>query len=108
MPAMRTAAPIRTCIAALLLCTAAPGAHARDPDPALAAIVRHPQVEARLRASGARLVWMPLAPENGHPCYALQESHPTHNVTVGQYCFDRRASKVLAYDVVNDRYTTLP
>lgn len=108
MPAMKTAPGRRLCIAALLLCAAPAVSQARrDPDPWLSAIIRHPKVEARLKASTSRLVWIPLPVERERACYALQESHPTHNVTIGQYCFDRRASTVLEYDVVNDSYHAL-
>jgi hypothetical protein len=104
---MRTAAPIRICIAALLLCVAPPVQAQRGDDPFLSVIVRHPVVEARLKAAKARLVWMPVPVEADRACYALQEDHPTHNVTIGQYCLDRRTSAVLEYDVVSDSYRVL-
>ena len=110
MPAMRTTASIGICIAALLPllgATATPGRAQSDADAVLAAIVKHPKVEARLKASKARLAWMALPVENNRACYMLKENHPTHMATVGQYCLDRKTSKILEYDVMTDRYLEL-
>jgi hypothetical protein len=81
MPAMRTTGAIGICIAALLASLGAGATSGRaqsDADAALAAIVNHPKVEARLKASKARLVWMALPVENNRACYMLKENHPTH------------------------------
>jgi hypothetical protein len=108
MPPMRTMSPRRICIAALLFSMAPAEVCAQaDADPALAAIARHPTIEARLKASKTRLAWVPLPVENDRTCYALQENHPTHMVTIGQYCLDRRTSTILEYDVAADRYIEL-
>jgi hypothetical protein len=85
-----------------------PASAQSDADASLAAIVRHPRVQARLKASTARLAWRALPVEDGRACYALQEDHPDHMVTIGQYCLDRRTSKILEYDVVTDSYSALP
>jgi hypothetical protein len=110
MPAMRTTGSIAICIAALLSLLGVgptPGRAQSDADAALAAITRHPTVEARLKTSKARLVWMALPVEDNLACYMLKENHPTHMATVGQYCLDRNTGKVLEYDVVTDRYLDL-
>jgi len=110
MTAMRTTRSIGICIAALLpVLGMAPttGRAQADADTALAAIVKHPKVEARLKASKARLAWMALPVENNRACYMLKENHPTHMATVGQYCLDRKTSKILEYDVMTDRYLEL-
>ena len=107
---MRTTRIIGICIAALLPMLGAapmPSRAQTDADPSLAAILKHPRVEAKVKASKARLAWMALPGENNLACYMLKENHPTHMATVGQYCLDRKTSKILEYDVVTDRYLKL-
>lgn len=102
---MRMIAPIGICIAVLLSCMAPAAVRAQTAsDPALAAIVKHPKVAARLKASTARLAWMAAPDDGGRACYKLAENQPTHMVTIAHYCFDRRTAAVLEYDVASDSY----
>lgn len=102
---MRMIAPISICIAVLLSCMAPVAVRAQtDSDPALVAIVKHPKVAARMKASPARLAWLAAPADNGRACYKLAENQPTHIVTIAHYCFDRRTATVLEYDVATDSY----